>query len=209
MTQTQFRDTLKIFLCVWMLGLTACGYTFQNAKNPLLEKEGIHKVYIEPITNESYKAGIENTVYNSLVRAIFSHHKVTLVSNRADADAILSGSVLTANYGMNIQAAVAGLNPKDLAERLKLPSREFAVAQDYMATLGCSFSLVRAVPHRKKRTGLWASSFSRTKPFPGANQIDVPGTTSALINESEFERTLSELAKSMMDDVHESMLAMF
>ena len=41
------------------------------------------------------------------------------------------------------------------------------------------------------------------------NQLGVIGNTSALINDSEFERSLADLAASMMGDLHESMLAMF
>jgi hypothetical protein len=64
-------------------------------------------------------------------------------------------------------------------------------------------------PKPSGRVALWSMGFSKQKTFPGANQVDVPGTTSVLINDSEFNRALSDLARNMMEDVHESMLAMF
>ena len=56
---------------------------------------------------------------------------------------------------------------------------------------------------------LWSSSFARSRPFPANNQIGAFGTTSALINESEFDRSLKDMAESMMADVNEAMFAMF
>jgi hypothetical protein len=56
---------------------------------------------------------------------------------------------------------------------------------------------------------LWSGGFSKSKPFPANNQLGVFGTTSALINESEFDRVLRDLAEGIAADMHESMLAGF
>lgn len=210
MTHRLFRSRCSFFVFFSGLFLTVgCGYSFQSSKNPLYLKEGVQKIYVEPLVNNTYKAGVENIVYNNLIRILSSHGRVTLVRNRSDSDAVLQGAVQSANYGGSAGAAVSGLNPAGLADSLRLPTKDYVVSTEYAANLICSFSLVRSTVMPGKAHMIWAAQFSRSKPFPGANQLDVPGTTSALINESEFERALSEMAYSMMDDVHESMLAMF
>ncbi|MEO5970880.1 MAG: LPS assembly lipoprotein LptE [Bdellovibrionia bacterium] len=167
----------------------------------------MQKVYVAPVANHTYKAGIENTVYNSLLRTLKAHGRVTLVHHPVEADAILGGSVVGAAYGASAATAVSQLNPNKLGATL--PTANFSVATEYTASLSCIFNLTRRVGQPGKPAVIWASSFGRSQPFPASNQLDVPGTTSALINDSEFDRALSDLAKSMMDDVHESMLAMF
>ncbi len=192
------------------MGPSGCGYAFRNSRNTLFTKENIRKIYVSSLVNSTYKAGIEHTVYNSLIRILSGYRGIVLVSEPSDADAILTGSVNAATYTGSASSSVAGLNPVDLANQLNLESRSFAISTEYMATLSCSFYLSRPKPlYFGQPTGLWSAGFSRTQPFPAANQLDVPGATSALINESEFDRTLSDLSRKMVDDVSESMLAMF
>jgi len=198
----------KLLLAVVLgLGFVGCGYTFQNSKNPLYLKEGVQKIYLQPMVNNSYKPGIENVLYNNLVRTLSIHQRVTLVSSKDDADAVLSGTIDWAGYGTSANSSVAGLRPIPLG--VGLPTAGFPVATEYMASLSCNFVLTRTKSKKGKKSVVWASSFSRAKPFPAANQLGVPGTTSALINDSEFDRAISDLSRSMMDDVHESMVGMF
>jgi hypothetical protein len=196
-----------------VLTLSACGYSFQNSRTDLMEKEGVRKVYVRPLINNTYKPGVENTVYNALVRTILAHRKVKLVTSAEDADAVLEGTVTTAYFAASGASTADKLFPfgrDDIKQQIKFERlSRITVATVYTAALNCSFSLVRRenIPGRKKV--LWSGGFGRSKPFPASNQLDVPGTTSALINESEFERALGEIATSMMEDLHESMLAMF
>jgi len=60
-----------------------------------------------------------------------------------------------------------------------------------------------------KATTLWTTSLSRSEPFQSANQLDVPGTTSPLINESMFERALSDLATYIANDAHALLMNIF
>ncbi len=186
---------------------SGCGYTFQNSRNPLLVRDGVQKIYVSPVVNNTYKAGIENIVFNNLLRTLVAHGRVTLVHHLEEADALLEGSVGGASYGASASTSVSELNPSGLGAILS--TSQFPVATEYTASLACSFILTWRVAKPGKKEIIWSSSFGRSKPFPAANQLDVPGTTSALINDSEFDRALSDLAKSMMDDVHESMLAIF
>ena len=208
-TKIHYTKIQWISLCLF-LGLSlnfGCGYSFQNSRNPLAITEGVQKIYVTPVVNSTYKTGIENTVYNSLLRTLVAHGSVTLVHHVEEADAILEGSVVAASYGASAATAVSQLNPNGLGATL--PTAKFSVATEYTASLSCVFALNRKRTQPGKPAVIWASTFGRSKPFPASNQLDVPGTTSALINDSEFDRALSDLAKSMMDDVYESMLAIF
>jgi len=196
---------LSLFLGGVLLG--SCGYTFQNSRNTLYEKEGIQKIYVSPVGNSTLKGGVESLVYNNLVKVLVAHRKVTVVSHPDDADAILSGGVSGASFGGSATAPVSNLNPTSLGPTL--PTSGYYVWTEYTATLSCSFTLVRAKAIAGRKSVIWSGGFTRSKAFPGANQLDVLGTTSPLINESEFDRALADLARIGMDDIHESMLAMF
>jgi Lipopolysaccharide-assembly len=194
-------------ICLLFIGL-GCGYSFQNSKNDLYDKEGVQKIYVSPLTNNSYKPGVENLVYNNLIRTLAAHGKVTLVQNPEDADAILSGTVVTASYmGSGAETTVSQLNPQGVGSTL--PTSNFVIATEYTANLVCSFSLVRRSFKVGKRGQIWSSQFNRSKPFPASNQLDVLGTTSSLINDSEFDRVLADLARNITDDAHDAMLARF
>lgn len=189
-----------LFLAIFFWG-NGCGYSFQNSSHSLYDREGVEKIYVSQLTNNTYKAGVENIVYNNLIRVLTAHRKVILVRDPQLADAILYGSINTASYIPSATTPVSSLKP--IGVGTNLPTSAFFVAFEYVATLDCSFVL------RSSKKTFWNYSNSRTKTFPASNQLSVPGTTGGLINESEFDRALSSLARSMMDDVHESMLEMF
>jgi hypothetical protein len=159
----------------------------------LYVQEGIRKIYIRPLVNNSYKVGVENIVFNALLKTLVEHRRVTIVNKPEEADAVLEGTVQTAQY--------IGFAPTVLQNR--------QVTSQYSASLNCNFKLTRQNPGPKQKVVLWTGGFSRAKNFASAVQADVRGQTTALINESEFDRTLNDLATGMVAEVHESMLAMF
>ena len=202
----QIRILSAAFLCSVLA--SGCGYTLQTSQSPLTEREGIHKIYVSPLVNNTYTPGVENTVYNALVEIISVHRRVALVNSKDDADAILTGKVVTAEFAAGPSVPAQALQPTNALPSADLRAN-ILIATEYEASLSCSFVLTRAHPEQGKRTILWTSAFSRGKPFAGNNQLGVQGDTSVLINQSEFERALGDLAVSMMGDLHESMLAMF
>ena len=193
----------------WGILGSSCGYHFQNSHNPLASKEGVHKIFISPIKNSTFQVGLEGVVYHHLVKTIASHRRVDLVASAQDADAVLQGGVDVASSQVSKTTSAGGLIPGGLGIHLPLNMSTFQVANEYIAQLGCSFELVRLHPSPQQKAVIWRGGFKRTKPFPGSNQLDVPGTTSALIHQSELERALADLVANMMEDVHENMLAMF
>jgi hypothetical protein len=203
--QTRFYSSATwLAVLAFLTVLTGCGYGFQTSHSPLSEKEGIRKIYVASLVNNTYKPGVENIVYNAVLQSLSAHRRVKLVSSPDQADAILKGFVNGASYVSDASAtSTSTYIPTNLA------AENVLIATEYVADLNCSFSLERLHPQPGQRKIVWTSGFDRTTPFGASNQIGVLGTTSALINESEFDRALSTMAISMGEDVHESMLAMF
>lgn len=208
------RNQLKIFIalfCGLALGGQGCGYTFQTSRSSYSD-EGLQRVYIQRIKNLTDQPGAEDVVYNSLLRAILAKGRWKVVGLESAAEVILSGSVNSATYSVAGLQQVQNLQPSGIGSNFstkiaKIPAQ--AVAQSYSAVLSCQFMLRDARRPVSKNPTLWTNTFTRTKPFPSANQLDVPGTTSSLINQSEFERAMVEMATLIAADAEESMFSRF
>lgn len=212
---TPLRSAARAFTLILALAASACGYGLQGTENALLEREGIRRVYIAPFENQSFKPGVESRVRDAVLRRISAQNRVRIVESEDRADAKLIGTVTSAGYGHNADTGIEQLPNASLVNGDFYKGR--SVATEYKASLGCNFSLLKRVSARSKETGqlqekfmpLWGASLTREKLFAGNNQPGVFGTTSMLINESEFERALGDLAESMTGDLHESIFSMF
>lgn len=196
---------MKYLGLIFISLILGCGYTFQHAKNPRLEREGIERIYIAQIENESLKPGINAVVHNSLIKVIQKYRRVKLAPNRESADAILEGIVSSADTAPNAITSAKAINPKDtyLGDNKN-------VATEYRARLACIFTLKKMSRSKPgEMLTVWSDSFDRSKPYPGNAQVGTLGKTTGLINESEFDRALLDLSELIMDDVHEMMLALF
>jgi hypothetical protein len=196
------RRALTPFLGLLVLGASGCGYALQNSRTNSLKEVGVSRVYIAPVKNLTYKPGVEIVVYNALVEAILAGHRLKIVDKPELSDAILESSVDGATYAPSVTTFASAIFPTTVT------ALNVFVATEYQADVTCSFRLRR----QKNGVGtdvLWESGFSRSKRFAGNNQKVEYGTTSGLINESEFDRTLGEVAHGMMQDVNESMVARF
>jgi hypothetical protein len=167
-----------------------------------LRELGVERIYVQPVKNRTYKPGVENLVYNELVQIMLAGKRVKLVDRPEFADAVLQGSVETARYQSSVTTPATAIFPATV------PALQIPIATEYQATVGATFTLLRQ-KNGFGTTAIWSSTFSRSRRFAGNNQKIEYGSTSALINESEFERALQEIAHSMMQDVHEAMLARF
>ena len=208
---------MRHFFCAFavigfLLAQAACGYTLQHTQNPLMDRYGVRRIYVSPLVNNTYKPGVENLVYNELIKVIAANGRVALVDRTEESDAVLSGQVTEASYSRSASTTADQLFPFSTGGSfpgVTRPSNNIEIASEYSAVLSASFrlNLNHAKPGQKEV--LWSGNFRRAQPFPANNQLGSFGTTSSLINDSEFDRALRELAQSVMANLHESMLAMF
>jgi hypothetical protein len=194
--------------------LSGCGYHLRSSKSPLLEEYGIRTLFIAPFENDTFKAGVDQVVYNRITQELGASLNVQIVSRPELADAALKGTVTRADYGRAgpLQRA-RDLEPSD---NRTIPSN-IQIATAYNAYLNCQFSLAM-LPTREERSNdlekmstrtIWQNNFRRTLQFPGNNQVGTLGTTSALINDSEFDRTLTSLAEGISSDLKDSLFHYF
>lgn len=191
-----------LFLVLALGAFSGCGYSFENSKTNSLKEVSVERIYVEPVKNLSYKAGVENLFYNELIQALLAGNRVKLVDHPELSDAVLSASIQSAKYIPSATTSAGSIYPTAVT------AIQITVATEYQADVSCNFTLKR----QKNGVGtdtLWESGFSRSRRFAGNNQKIEYGTTSGLINESEFDRTLKEIAHGMMQDVQEAMVARF
>lgn len=194
-------------MSILVIGLAGmgCGYTLRQSSNSQLVEKGIRKIYLKPIENHSLTAGAENVLYNALVRTINSHQLVRVTDNKAEADAVVLGTIEKADYGTYLTTSVDQLEPSSAAVGNKR-----IIASHYNATLTASFGLYRYNPKKGiDPKMLWSTGLSRSKVFVGNNRLGVLGTTSALHNESSYQRAIRDLSDELASDFNESMLALF
>jgi hypothetical protein len=188
------RWMLPFIQVIVLITSSSCGYALRTSKDsPRFSEWGVRRVYIRPIQNETFRAGVENSVYTQTVRMISSTPGLRSVNSPEDADAEWVGTVRVAQRTVSGETKASDLNPKNLGSPLLL------VASEYTASLACSFALTQ------KGKTLWSGDFQRARPFPANSQVGALGSTGALINESEFERALGEVAADMMVDVRSSL----
>ncbi len=192
----KLASTLSIAAALLASG---CGYTLSHSAHALRDN-GVTKIYIAPIQNKTYKAGAEVQVFNQLIKTFRGFGSVEIVSKRELADGELSGELVTAEYSRSGETTADLLQPKGTGDS------KIKVATTYQATLSCSFQLRRIqAPGETIVNG----TATKSKVFAANNQLGTLGTTSALINESEFDRALGDLAESVSDQIHETVTGGF
>lgn len=194
--------SIRIALSLVIL-FSGCGYALQTTKTNSLREVGVERVYVAPVKNYSYKQGVENLFFNELTQILLAGKRVVLVDRPEVSDAVLEATVTTASYSTTASTSAESIYPTTIPV-----IESFPVATEYQANVSCFFSLARQKDGGSSES-LWNSSFSRSRRFSGSNQKVEYGTTSALINESEFDRALREIAHGMMLDVHDAMMARF
>jgi hypothetical protein len=119
------RPIFFLFIPLVLSFGVGCGYRFRgysSEENPWAQ-EGIRTVYVRPMGNVTFKTGVEDYVFNSVVRTLASSGMFKVVFNARDADAELTGVVTGAGEGVD----AAGGAHDSLAQsynRLILESRD-------------------------------------------------------------------------------------
>lgn len=205
----RYRQILGLLLAgAVSAALLGCGYSIRGGKSDALAADGVRKIFIAPVVNDTYDYGVENVVYNSLVRSLAAFSGIRLVDDPELADAVLAGRVIQARADIISTTQASALNPGKLPTPNSFGS--IYIASAYNAILTATFTLVRrdTLPGHPRGT-IWSGSFARSKPYPGSNQLGVLGTTSGLINDSEFDRTIVDISHNMAIDVREAMVSRF
>jgi hypothetical protein len=178
--------------------LNGCGYNLRGNTRPFFDEHQIRTLYVAPVRNNSYKAGIEITVYNALRKRIAQGGYVRFVDSAKDADAQMIAQVNDASY------VPAGITRADQIAPLGSGPDTVQIASSYNVNLRVNFQLLD-----RNQKVLWGNDLARAKSFPASTYFGALGSTSALINESEFERTLNDLSVSIVADAEESINSIF
>ena len=183
------------FSLLFLLGAAAssCGYNLRGNTRPFFDQHHISKLYVSPVKNNSYKAGVEIVVYNALRKRIAQGGYVSLVDSAELADATMSAFVQDASTIPATTTSADQLSP------LKSGPTTIQVATAYVANLRVKF-------HHKR---LWGDELARGKIYQANTYLGSLGSTSALINESEFDVTLNDLSVSIVTDAEESINTIF
>ena len=180
-------------------GLSSCGYTLRGSSRPFFDRHGIKTLYVPPVKNQSYKAGAEITLYNALRKKMAQGGYVSVINDANLADATLSASVMDASY------APAAITTADQIAPLGSGPNTVQIASSYDVTLKVAFILT----DNKTNKVLWRDVLRREKIFAATTYIGALGSTSALINDSDFERTLNDLSVGICEDAEELINSIF
>jgi hypothetical protein len=176
-----------------------CGYTLRGNTRVFFDKNEIRTLYVAPVRNDSYKAGVEITVYNAIRKRIAQGGYVRIVDQKSLADGEIRATILNASY------TPGGITTADQIAPVQTGPSNIQIASAYNVNLNISFEM----ENLKTKKILWTDSLTRQKSFSASTYLGALGTTSALINESDFERTLVDLSSGIVMDAEESMNSIF
>lgn len=83
---------------IWVLGLIAastagCGYTLAGRASNL--PEDVRKIYVETLENRTSRSQVEQILTQAISEELVTRRRFSVVNSADEADAVLSGSVLT------------------------------------------------------------------------------------------------------------------
>jgi hypothetical protein len=190
---------LYLFIIFLSLGFSGCGYSWQSKKNPW-RGDGIEKVYIQTLTNNTLRVGLEVSMTSALIREFERGAKFRVVSDPKDADAVVKGTIDSIG-NTHTDVTVSAITNDPAAAGLS----DAVIASEYTASATVSIWLER----NRDRQTLWRQTFSRQKVYPSGNRFGLPGTTSSLINASQEKLALDEVAGFIAGDAYDTMLEAF
>jgi hypothetical protein len=179
---------------------SSCGYHMRGAERPFFKLHEIQTLYVYPVKNNSYKAGVEITFYNALRKKFSQGGYVRLVDKPEQADGFIAATVQDAAY---YPLAVTTADKIANAGTIQAPG-SIQIASSYQVNMQ-----VQVLLTDKNNKSLWSDVVSRNKSFAASNYMGALGSTSALINEGEFERTLNDLSVGIATDTEESINTIF
>lgn len=184
----------------FLLLLSGCGYTLRGQERPFFKIHDLKTLHVYPVRNNSYKAGVDITFYNALRKRFSQGGYVQLVDQPENADATIQTTISEAVFS---PLAVTTVDKIASSRSIPGPS-SIQIASSYQVKMSVQFEL-----KDRKNKVLWKDVVAKNKSFPASNYLGALGSTSALINEGEFERNLSDLSSGIAIDAEESINALF
>jgi len=190
-----------VSLSLWV----GCGYQLRGTTRPFFEKNNIRTLYVEPVKNNSYKAGVEIMVYNALRKRIAEGGYVRVVDQESLADATFSSTVTEASYSPYAITTGDTISTGDPNGPTQPLLSNVQIASSYNVILKVRYKL--ALHHPEKV--VYGEEIQRSKTFPATVYLGPLGSTSALITESDYEAALNDLSVSSVTDAEESVNTLF
>lgn len=179
-----------------------CGYSWQGNANPWAAK-GVKTIYVRSLRNDTLHSGAEVSFTSALVKVLSRGTKIQLVADEKLADGVIEGTVdtiLNAPSGPGTTVGQLTKNPSQIGTLADVP-----IAGDYIATASITVTLLRNSDH----STLWHQGFTQSKIYPGNNRYGASGNTSALINASQQQFAINEIAQFIARDVYDAMFEAF
>lgn len=199
---------LKIVILSFLLSfIISCSYKFQSAVNPWQE-HSIKTVYINIITNNSLRSGEEVHFTSAFVKTFSRGNKLKVVNDSKSADLVVNAAI------ENIASTISSSTNVPTLTQDKIASQtlsDMVVATEYAATATVSVQLTKGENNHNPKVPavLLVQNFTRQKIYPANTQFGLPGTTSVLINDSQFQMALNEIATGISADAYDTMLEYF
>ncbi len=187
--------------------MNACAYRFQGSENPWREKS-VENVYINIMTNNSLRAGEEVPFTSAFLKTFSRGNKLKVVNDSKQADIVVNATIESIASNVSSSTNVPTLTQDKLASQT---ISDMVIATEYAATATVSVQLTKgeASTNPKLPPILLVQNFSRVKIYPGNSQFGLPGSTSVLINDSQFQMALNEIAQGIAADAYDTMLEYF
>jgi hypothetical protein len=192
----------KIFFSILLtVVFSRCGYHFRGSDNPWKD-EGIEKVYIRNVDNNTLTVGLDAMVRSATTRELSRGKRFIVVNSKDAADGFIDAVITDASSAINTATTVAAIAPKNpTAANLG----DFVIASDYRANLAVVYTLVR----KRDQKLLFSQSFSDNRLYQGGNNYGLKGSTSSLMNQSQERISLEELTTRLASDMQDTMLEAF
>ncbi|MEW6056540.1 MAG: LPS assembly lipoprotein LptE [Bdellovibrionota bacterium] len=199
MNQIQ-RISFSFALLGFLLSSSGCGYTWRNKSNPW-KAQKVERVYIKAMINNTLRSGLEVPFTSALIREFSRGPKVRIASNEENSDAVIESSLDAVGSSIGPTTTVDRLSQDPAARAFN----DYVIASEYSASATITVSLVR----KQDKRVLWTRAFSESKTYPANNRFGLVGSTSALINSSQEQLALNEIAQVLASDAYDTMFEAF
>lgn len=171
--------------------LPGCGYHLAGDPKP---PAGVHRIMVPTFLNRTYEPGLELPFTEKLRNEFLRGSAVELVSDKKDADAVVSGEVLTFRTVPTV--LVQAPNFPSAADRQRLlPTRYRAIAEVKISLVSITTGEV-----------LWSDTLEGTEEYDAGQ---APEGFEALARETQQSTAVVSLAQDLMREAYDRMMTDF